>query len=121
VFDRVLSYGTHLDIPAGTAVRFEPGERKTVSLVEVGGSKVLAGGSGLASGAFDEARRSGIVETVQSRGFGHRKQEKVVEGPVPEMDREVVSPCLAERRMELISSTRRCLARLWAIGSNSLI
>lgn len=91
VFDRILSYGTHLDIAAGTAVRFEPGERKTVSLVQAGGSKVFAGGSALASGPFDESRReSEILDAVSKGGFGHREQAKVEEGSVPEMDREVV-------------------------------
>lgn len=90
IFDRVLSYGTHLDIPAGTAVRFEPGERKTVSLVQVGGSRLLSGGSGLGSGQFTEQKRGNIEEVVIRNGFGHRKQEVVEEASVPEMDREVV-------------------------------
>lgn len=99
IFDRLLSYGTHLDIPAGTAVRFEPGERKTVSLVEVGGDKVLAGGSSLGAGKFDESKRgTEILELVQKRGFAHREQEKVVQGPVPEMDREVVRIVFPRRR-----------------------
>ena len=38
-FDRALAYGKRLDIPAGTAVRFEPGETKTVKLVEIAGKK----------------------------------------------------------------------------------
>jgi urease len=92
IFDRLLSYGTHLDIPAGTAVRFEPGERKTVSLVQVGGTKLLSGGSGLGSGPFEEAKREEVVrDKVEKGGFGHKKQETVKEGEVPEMDREVVS------------------------------
>lgn len=36
VFDRALAVGMRLDIPAGTAVRFEPGDTKTVPLVEIG-------------------------------------------------------------------------------------
>jgi urease len=97
VFDRLLAYGTHLDIAAGTAVRFEPGERKTVALVEAGGSKVFAGGSNLGSGKFDHSRReSEILQAVQKGGFGHKKQERVVEAPTPEMDREVVSISLDE-------------------------
>jgi urease len=89
----LLSYGCHLDIPAGTAVRFEPGERKTVSLVQVGGKKLLSGGSGLGSGVFDESKRQGVVrELIEKGGFGHKKQESVREGQIPEMDREVVSP-----------------------------
>jgi urease len=92
IFDRLLSYGTHLDIPAGTAVRFEPGERKTVPLVEVGGKRLLSGGSGLGSGPFEESKRKGVVrELVEKGGFGHKTQDQVEEGPVPEMDREVVN------------------------------
>src|SRR5260221_9999712 len=36
-FDRAAAYGMRLNIPAGTAVRFEPGDSKTVRLVEIGG------------------------------------------------------------------------------------
>ena len=49
-FDRGAAYGKRLDIPAGTAVRFEPGETKTVKLVEIAGKKVIRGGNNLASG-----------------------------------------------------------------------
>ncbi|HEY0007134.1 MAG TPA: urease subunit gamma [Tepidisphaeraceae bacterium] len=44
-FDRTLASGKRLDIPAGTAVRFEPGETKTVTLVEIAGKKVVTGGN----------------------------------------------------------------------------
>jgi urease subunit gamma/beta len=44
-FDRPAASGKRLDIPAGTAVRFEPGETKTVSLVEIAGEKVVTGGN----------------------------------------------------------------------------
>ena len=43
-FDRVTAAGRRLDIPAGTAVRFEPGETKTVALVEISGNRVVRGG-----------------------------------------------------------------------------
>ncbi|NHX22210.1 urease subunit beta, partial [Escherichia coli] len=39
-FDREKAYGMRLNIPASTAVRFEPGEKKQVILVELGGNKV---------------------------------------------------------------------------------
>ncbi|WP_427015738.1 urease subunit beta [Pseudarthrobacter sp. P1] len=42
-FDRKASYGHRLDIPAGTAVRFEPGDAKTVNLVTLGGSREVYG------------------------------------------------------------------------------
>jgi urease subunit gamma/beta len=49
-FDRRAAYGMRLDIPAGTAVRFEPGESKTVTLVAIAGARVIRGGNGWASG-----------------------------------------------------------------------
>lgn len=44
-FDRALAAGKRLDIPAGTAVRFEPGERKTVMLVDIAGKRIVTGGN----------------------------------------------------------------------------
>jgi urease subunit gamma/beta len=46
-----------LDIPAGTAVRFEPGETKTVSLVAIAGNRVISGGNAFASGPVNEEVR----------------------------------------------------------------
>src|SRR5579871_2776596 len=43
-FDRAAAHGRRLDIPAGTAVRFEPGETKTVPLVPIAGARVIRGG-----------------------------------------------------------------------------
>jgi urease subunit gamma/beta len=47
-FDRKAAYGMRLDIPAGTAVRFEPGETKTVALVAIAGAKAIKGGNNFA-------------------------------------------------------------------------
>jgi hypothetical protein len=54
VFDRESAYGMRLDLPAGTAVRFEPGEIKTLQLVELAGERQVYGGSGLVMGPLDE-------------------------------------------------------------------
>lgn len=54
-FDRRASYGMRLDIPAGTAVRFEPGETKTVTLVSIAGARIIRGGNAWASGPVDES------------------------------------------------------------------
>src|SRR5262245_22317391 len=56
LFDRQAAYGMRLDIPAGTAVRFEPGETKTVTLVAIAGARVIRGGNAWASGPVDERR-----------------------------------------------------------------
>lgn len=53
-FNRNLAYGMRLDIPAGTAVRFEPGESKRVELVEIGGTREGYGLNGLVEGAMDD-------------------------------------------------------------------
>jgi urease beta subunit len=60
VFDRAAAYGMRLDIPAGTAVRFEPGETKTVTLVAIAGARVIRGGNDFASGPVTEERRTEI-------------------------------------------------------------
>jgi urease beta subunit len=50
-FERERAFGMHLDIPAGTAVRFEPGEDREVGLVAFGGERELHGLNGLTDGA----------------------------------------------------------------------
>ena len=62
VFDRRAAYGNRLDIPAGTAVRFEPGESKTVRLVPIAGNRVVRGGNAWASGPVVEGRDVEIGE-----------------------------------------------------------
>lgn len=54
VFDRVLARGFRLNIAAGTAVRFEPGQRRTVELVALAGSRVVFGFQAKVMGALDE-------------------------------------------------------------------
>lgn len=51
-FERSAAYGMRLNIPAGTAVRFEPGEEKEVELTEFGGGRVIQGFNGLVEGAL---------------------------------------------------------------------
>ncbi len=53
-FDRDAAYGMHLAIPAGTSVRFEPGETKDVELVEFAGARMVWGHNGLVSGPLKE-------------------------------------------------------------------
>jgi urease beta subunit len=56
IFDRAAAYGMRLDLPAGTAVRFEPGEIKTVQLVALAGQRFVFGGSGLVNGSLDNEK-----------------------------------------------------------------
>lgn len=52
-FDRARAYGCRLNIPAGTAVRFEPGEGRDVELVALAGLRRVYGMNGLVGGALD--------------------------------------------------------------------
>jgi urease len=61
-----------LDIAAGTSVRFEPGDTKTVNLVQIGGNQVIKGGNGIATGSLQDARiAETLVEKLQKGGFHH--------------------------------------------------
>jgi len=71
VFDRSLAYGKRLNIPAGTAVRFEPGDTKSVTLTEISGSKIVTGGNKLATGIYSTDRTDSIVAALIQKGFGH--------------------------------------------------
>jgi urease subunit gamma/beta len=70
-FDRGAAYGKRLDIPAGTAVRFEPGETKTVKLVEIAGKKVIRGGNNLASGKVSAVGKKAALKKVKAKGFAN--------------------------------------------------
>ena len=52
-FERELARGMRLNIAAGTAVRFEPGQRRTVELVDLGGSRIVHGFQGRVDGPLE--------------------------------------------------------------------
>jgi urease subunit gamma/beta len=69
-FDRAAAFNMRLDIPAGTAVRFEPGATKEVSLVEFGGRRELTGLNNLTDGvATDPAVRAAALARAKARDF----------------------------------------------------
>ena len=68
-FDRARAYGHRLDIPAGTAVRFEPGETKTVRIVPIAGERVVLGGNDLTDGPATPERLPEVMARVRARGF----------------------------------------------------
>lgn len=70
--DRKRAYGHRLNIPSGTAVRFEPGDMKTVSIVPIGGKQVISGGNNLASGHVDATKVDAIVARAVAQGFRHK-------------------------------------------------
>jgi urease subunit gamma/beta len=71
-FDRAQAYGKRLDIPAGTAVRFEPGDTKTVHLVEIAGARVIRGGNNLADGPVSDTGKKTALQRVARQGFSHQ-------------------------------------------------
>lgn len=70
-FDRKDAYGFHLDIPAGTALRFEPGEGQEVTLVAFGGARRVYGMNALVMGDLEEKREEALK---RARDSGYRER-----------------------------------------------
>ncbi|MDB5046959.1 MAG: ureB [Fibrobacteres bacterium] len=68
-FDRTKAIDLRLDIPSGTAVRFEPGETKSVRLVPLAGERIVFGGNGLISGPLDGKNRETALSRARDQGF----------------------------------------------------
>jgi urease beta subunit len=66
-FERARAFGFRLNIPAGTAVRFEPGDEKRVTLVELGGARQVFGLNGLTAGGEREAALRRLAEWEAGR------------------------------------------------------
>jgi urease subunit gamma/beta len=73
-FDRARAYGKRLDIPAGTAVRFEPGETRTVRLVDLAGQRIIRGGNNLADGPVSPENLPGVLARAKAAGFAHQEE-----------------------------------------------
>lgn len=67
-FDREAAFGMRLNIPAGTAVRFEPGDEQTVELVAIGGKRVAHGMNGMVNGSVD-GDPTAALERLRAAGF----------------------------------------------------
>ncbi|KAI2357719.1 Urease [Ophidiomyces ophidiicola] len=103
-FDRIKAYGFRLDIPAGTSVRFEPGEVKTVTLVEISGTKSIRGGNHIAFGVVDYSQADTIHERLQRAGFAHT--------PAPRKDLSFIEPFFM---------TREAYARMFGPTTGDLV
>lgn len=77
VFDRKIAYGYHLDIPSGTSVRFEPGETKTVRLVEMGGRKRVFGLNDLTCMQTGEHTLEKAMENARVKGMLEKEEEEL--------------------------------------------
>ncbi len=72
VFDRERAYGMRLDLPAGTAARFEPGEVRRVQLVALGGQRRVYGNNALVMGDLDDPKiRQQSLKRMRDGKFGN--------------------------------------------------
>jgi urease beta subunit len=79
-FDREKGFGMRLNIPSGSAVRFEPGEKKRVVLTALGGSRIVRGLNGLTEGETGEANKGAALGRLREKKFRdgalHVKEER---------------------------------------------
>ncbi|MCR5075920.1 MAG: urease subunit beta [Ruminococcus sp.] len=68
-FDREEAYGFRLDIPSGTAVRFEPGDEKEVQLVEIAGSKRIKGLNSLTDAQVNSVTLKASLQKAELKNF----------------------------------------------------
>ncbi|MDQ3547555.1 MAG: urease subunit beta [Chloroflexota bacterium] len=74
-FDRRRAWGMRLDVPAGGSARFEPGETRTISLVPIGGYRVIYGFNGAVNGPLDTTDVDEALANLVRRGFLHRSED----------------------------------------------
>ena len=73
-FDREKAFGMRLNIPASTAIRFEPGEEKNVILVDIGGNKEVYGFNNLTNGKVTDARiKSSAMSKIKDQKYRNSK------------------------------------------------
>jgi urease beta subunit len=68
-FDREKAFGMRLNVPAGTAVRFEPGDEKVVTLVELAGAREVYGLNALTDGSAAAPDRTASLQRARTAGF----------------------------------------------------
>ncbi|CEM13015.1 unnamed protein product [Vitrella brassicaformis CCMP3155] len=88
-FDRAKALGMRLNIAAGTAVRFEPGQTRQVHLVEIAGNKKVYGGNGLVDGVADPSKIPAVLAKLQQQGFLHQEEPGAQPAPVATIPRSI--------------------------------
>jgi urease subunit beta len=69
-FPREKAYGYRLNIPAGTSIRFEPGDSREVELCELGGKRIVYGFNGLTMGGLNSTiSKQAAIEKAKKLGF----------------------------------------------------
>ncbi|KAI5807666.1 urease [Peziza echinospora] len=109
-FDRIQAYGYRLNIAAGTAVRFEPGESKKVSLVEISGKQIICGGNNVAPGKlnYDQEHLDKILGVLKDGKYKHKAAEPL------ELKKDYLHPFKMKRRdyAAMFGPTKGDLVRL---------
>ena len=76
-FPREQTFGYRLNIPAGTSVRFEPGDSKEVELCELGGKRICFGFNGLTMGSLNSSiMKNAALEKARTRGFRGAEEKR---------------------------------------------
>ena len=78
-FDREAAYGMRLDIPAGTAIRFEPGTEREVDLVAIGGNRIVHGMAGLVNGDLDDSAEQRSADSQAATPRDAETKERALE------------------------------------------
>lgn len=112
-FDRIRAHGMRLNILAGTAVRFEPGETKTVSLVAIGGGRQVRGGNNLCDGPVKTsiAELAALEAKIGSLGFTHKQEIAVRDDNafVNEVPRQLYARMFGPTTGDLVQLGDTCL------------
>jgi urease beta subunit len=74
-FDRRRAFGMRPDVPAGGAIRIEPGEKADIPLVPIGGDRIVRGFHGLINGPLDAVDLETTLQNAIERGFLHEPEE----------------------------------------------
>ncbi|GAU94158.1 hypothetical protein RvY_05983 [Ramazzottius varieornatus] len=78
-----------LDIPAGTAIRFEPGGQRRVPLTEIGGTQIIRGGNGMCDGPVEKENVHRVLRKLKKHGFRHLAQAEEYAVKAATMPREL--------------------------------
>jgi len=101
LFDRELAIGKRLNVPAGASVRFEPGETKTITLVELGGTQHVVSGQRLTDGVCDKDRYEEIMDRVKQAGIVTAPSSEIFVGTPYTMNRsayaDMYGPTVGDR------------------------
>ena len=86
-FDRQAALGCRLDIPAGTAVRLEPGDETTVKLIPLGGDRVVYGFRDMVDGSLDPHEAAGLHAAPAAPAIPARHESAAGDAPSPLKER----------------------------------